>query len=90
MGIFNKTLAIVGALFFILTVVFAVMAWYYHYDSKNKTIKIDKLKTEKVVIEATNKVTQFENNQTIIMQKEKEVQDEIIDDNIGTHTIHIP
>lgn len=62
---------------------------YRQHQVEDGLIKIDTLKTEVVVSEATHKVEVFEVNQTITFAKEKEIQDEVVPGTIGFHTIVI-
>lgn len=62
---------------------------YRQHQVEDGLHKIDTLKTEAVVIEATHEVEVFEVNQTITFEKEKEIQDEVVPGTIGLHTIVI-
>lgn len=72
----------------IILVMAGIIGIFYMYSQYLESELED---TQKTVRDERNlhKVKLFENNQTIIFKKEKEVRDGEIPDSIGTHTINI-
>ncbi|WP_457564764.1 hypothetical protein [Caminibacter sp.] len=78
---------IISIFLFITTMLFMGISWYYRNENKNKTTIIKQMKVQKKILNEKHKIKLFENNQTIIFKKEKEVKDEEVDSTVGTHTI---